>query len=220
MQDNNFPLKQFLEIPYAQLEEMNLRAKEKQQSVDSKQLEEEYRLYLQKEKKLKAVTLCFTDIEGRFHMLDYDKKYLLDSSDVIIDDGTGRVIDLPGIMGTENSVVTPQTKRILFFIENNNPILIRKTSLRYGIRTMAASINEKHPDPQTTKEAFLRGIQLYQKYAGAKIAGRLIDIYPHPVKSKSINVSINFIKSSSSATWGCFFSVFINLMLSGGTGIS
>jgi len=88
MQDNNFPLKQFLEIPYAQLEEMNLRAKEKQQSVDSKQLEEEYRLYLQKEKKLKAVTLCFTDIEGRFHMLDYDKKYLLESSSNLTFDGS------------------------------------------------------------------------------------------------------------------------------------
>ena len=34
------------------------------------------------------------------------KKYRLDSEDIIIDDGAGRVIDLPGIMGTANSVVT------------------------------------------------------------------------------------------------------------------
>lgn len=88
MQDNNLPIKNFLEIPYEELEEMNLKAKEKQQTVDSKQLEAEYRLYLQKEKRIKAVTLCFTDIEGRFHMLDYDKKYLLESSSNLTFDGS------------------------------------------------------------------------------------------------------------------------------------
>lgn len=82
------PLKNFLEIPYDRLEEMNLRAKEKQQSTDPKELEKEYRLYFQKEKRIKAVTLCFTDIEGRFHMLDYDKKYLLESAENLTFDGS------------------------------------------------------------------------------------------------------------------------------------
>ncbi len=121
------------------------------------------------------------------------KSYLLNEEDVIIDDGTGRVIDLPGIMGTENSVVTSQTKRIIFFIESNNPTLIRRTSMRYGIRTMAASINEKHPDPELAKSAMLRGIELYQQIAGGKIAGSLIDIYPHKTVPKKIIVSVNFI---------------------------
>lgn len=88
MQDNNLFLKNFLEISYEQLEEMNLKAKEKQQSEDPRQLEEQYRLYLQKEKRIKAITLCFTDIEGRFHMLDYDKKYLLDSALNLTFDGS------------------------------------------------------------------------------------------------------------------------------------
>lgn len=88
MQDNNSSLKNFLEISYEQLEEMNLKAKEKQQTEDPKLLEKEYRLYLQKEKRIKAITLCFTDIEGRFHMLDYDKKYLLDSASNLTFDGS------------------------------------------------------------------------------------------------------------------------------------
>lgn len=86
--DNNLPLKNFLEIPYEILEEMNLKAKEKADSVDIKLLEEECRQYLVKEKRIKAVTLCFSDIEGRFHMLDYDKKYLLDSSLNLTFDGS------------------------------------------------------------------------------------------------------------------------------------
>ncbi|MDD5415686.1 MAG: glutamine synthetase family protein [Candidatus Daviesbacteria bacterium] len=88
MQDDNTQLKNFLEIPYEELEEMNLKAKEKQQVADPQLLEKEYRLYLQKEKRIKAITLCFTDIEGRFHMLDYDKKYLLESASNLTFDGS------------------------------------------------------------------------------------------------------------------------------------
>lgn len=123
-----------------------------------------------------------------------NKKYLLSGEDVIIDDGTGRVIDLPGIMGTENSIVTADTRRIFFFIESNNPIFIRKTSMRYGIRTMAATINEKHPDPNLVKIALFLGIELYQEVAGGKIAGEVIDIYPKPAKPNSIDVTENFIE--------------------------
>lgn len=121
------------------------------------------------------------------------KTYLLNEEDVIIDDGTGRIIDLPGIMGTENSVVTRDTRRIIFFIESNNPVLIRKTSMRYAIRTMAATINEKHPDPELVKTAMLRGIELYQKFAGGKVAGELIDIYHGKTIPKKISVSDSFI---------------------------
>lgn len=121
------------------------------------------------------------------------KKYLLNEEDVIIDDGTGRVIDLPGIMGTENSVVTNNTRRIIFFIESNNPVLIRKTSMRYAIRTMAATINEKHVDPELVQTALFRGIELYQNHAGAKEASEIIDIYPNKARSKNVTVSAGFI---------------------------
>jgi len=82
------PLRNFLEIPYDMLEEMNLSAKAKRDSVDPKAQEEEYKAYLKSEKRIKAVTLCFTDIEGKFHMLDYDKKFLLDSTDNLTFDGS------------------------------------------------------------------------------------------------------------------------------------
>jgi glutamine synthetase len=81
-------LKVFLEIPYDELEELNLKARAKRDIVDPKVQEAEYRAYLLKEKRLKAVTLCFSDIEGRFHMLDYDKKFLLESADNLTFDGS------------------------------------------------------------------------------------------------------------------------------------
>ena len=82
-------LRNFLEIPYDQLEEMNLEAKHARlERVDPRSLEEQRRKYLTDEKRIKAVTVCFTDLEGRFHMLDYDKKFLLKSADNLTFDGS------------------------------------------------------------------------------------------------------------------------------------
>lgn len=85
---NDKQLKNFLEISYDDLEVMNLKAKSNGEKANKALLEKEYRAYLQKEKRIKAVTMCFTDLEGRFHMLDYDKKFLLDSANNLTFDGS------------------------------------------------------------------------------------------------------------------------------------
>ncbi|NDC37140.1 MAG: glutamine synthetase, partial [Proteobacteria bacterium] len=82
-------LRNFLEIPYDELEEKNLEAKEKVlKRTSDDDLRSLYVDYLKKEKRIKAVTVCFSDIEGRFHMLDYDKKFLLSSLDNLTFDGS------------------------------------------------------------------------------------------------------------------------------------
>ena len=83
------PLRDFLEIPYEQLEEMNLEAKEARLArVPDHEIEEKRRKYLADETRIKAVTVCFSDLEGRLHMLDYDKKFLLRSADHLTFDGS------------------------------------------------------------------------------------------------------------------------------------
>jgi len=82
-------LRNFLEIPYDELEQLNLEAKEKvAKRTSDDELREHYLRYLHEEKRIKAVTVCFTDIEGRFHMLDYDKKFLIKSYDNLTFDGS------------------------------------------------------------------------------------------------------------------------------------
>lgn len=82
-------LREFLEIPYDSLEEMNLKAKdERLQRVPMEKIRESRVRYLTDEKRIKAVTVCFTDLEGRLHMLDYDKKFLLKSYDNLTFDGS------------------------------------------------------------------------------------------------------------------------------------
>ncbi len=122
-----------------------------------------------------------------------NKTYTLSSSDIIIDDGTGKIIDFPGIMGTSNSVVTPDTKRIIFFIESNDPVSIRRSSMKYGIRTKAATLNEKSPDFYLARFALNQGVRYFIKYAMGKVAGTIIDIYSAEPKPTIIHTDFQFI---------------------------
>jgi len=51
-------------------------------------IQEERLKYLTDEKRIKAVTVLFSDLEGRLHMLDYDKKFLIKSWDNLTFDGS------------------------------------------------------------------------------------------------------------------------------------
>ncbi len=86
---SNPALRDFLEIPYDEMEELNLEAKKQRLNREKPDKIREQRMkYLTDEKRIKAVTVCFTDLEGRLHMLDYDKKFLLGSADNLTFDGS------------------------------------------------------------------------------------------------------------------------------------
>jgi len=79
----------FLELSYEELEELNLRAKDQRKKrVAPEKIQEERLKYLTDTKGIKAVTVVFSDLEGRLHMLDYDKKFLVKSYDNLTFDGS------------------------------------------------------------------------------------------------------------------------------------
>jgi glutamine synthetase len=82
-------LRDFLVLSYAELEEKNLEAKRQRSArIPLDKLQDERLKYLSGEKRIKAVTVMFSDLEGRLHMLDYDKKFLLKSADNLTFDGS------------------------------------------------------------------------------------------------------------------------------------
>lgn len=83
-------MQDYLEIPYDELAELNLEAKAKRasHSTSADDIREERIRYLTDENGIKAITVCFSDLEGRLHMLDYDKKFLLNSVDNLTFDGS------------------------------------------------------------------------------------------------------------------------------------
>jgi glutamine synthetase len=82
-------LRNFLSLGYDELEQLNLKAKEQRNNrVAAHKIQEERIKYLTDEKRIKAVTVLFSDLEGRLHMLDYDKKFLIKSWDNLTFDGS------------------------------------------------------------------------------------------------------------------------------------
>jgi glutamine synthetase len=82
-------LRDFLSLSYGELEDLNLNAKEQRKNrVAAETIQEERLKYLTDEKRIKAVTVMFSDLEGRLHMLDYDKKFLIKSWDNLTFDGS------------------------------------------------------------------------------------------------------------------------------------
>ncbi len=81
-------LAKFLELSYDELEERNLDMLGKLETKSDEELEKEYSAFLRSEKAIKAVTICFSNVEGRFHMLDYDKTFFLSSYENLTFDGS------------------------------------------------------------------------------------------------------------------------------------
>jgi glutamine synthetase len=79
----------FLALSYEELEELNLQAKADRMSrLPIEEVRDKRIKYLTDQKHIKAVTVLFSDLEGRLHLLDYDKKFLLGSHENLTFDGS------------------------------------------------------------------------------------------------------------------------------------
>ncbi len=117
----------------------------------------------------------------KFVTLDGEKYQTL-GGEIVFENKAGEIIDLPAIKGTQNTGVGPDTKNILFWIENLDANKVRFASMSHAIRTVAAQLNEKNVDPHLGKTVLLKGAELYQQLTGAKIASELYDQFPNERK--------------------------------------
>jgi len=113
---------------------------------------------------------------------------------IIIEDGGGRIIDLCGIMGGDNSQVYDKTKRVLLFVQTYDPVKIRQACQKLAFRTDAASRFEKGVDPEGVMVAIKRAVEMFVENCEAKIASNLIDIYPNPPKTKTVDLKFNHLQ--------------------------
>lgn len=116
------------------------------------------------------------------------KTHILPGDDIVIEDGSGRLIDLCGIMGAENSSIKSSTKNVVLFLQTYDPSHIRKTMMSLAHRTEAGSLFEKGTDPELVMPAILKGMEMIKELAGGAVASKIYDIYPSPYKSHQVSV--------------------------------
>lgn len=109
------------------------------------------------------------------------KKRAMTLHDALVTNGK-RILGIAGVMGGLDSEITDKTTEIILEVACWNPVMIRKTSQRHGLRSEAATRFEKSLDPEYTGFAFQRACQLITKICkGSFFGGPVTDIYPlHP----------------------------------------
>lgn len=133
--------------------------------------------------------------ETKFISLD-NKERILKSTDLTISNANS-VMCIAGVYGGLESGVGAQTKNI--FIESAwfNPQSIRKSSLRLGLRTDAATRFEKGVDISNTVNVLKRAAALIVELCGGELSSNIIDIYPQPIEPKSVGLKYHYLKKLS-----------------------
>ena len=145
--------------------------------------------------KIKGAKMILRESAGGEKLTTLDgQTRVIPEGTIIIEDGEGRIIDLCGIMGGENSAIDEETTRVVVFVQTYDPVRIRNTCQKMGFRTEAASRFEKGIDPENVMLAMKKATAMMEDLTLANVASNVTDLYPEPQKSKTVSVSLSKIE--------------------------
>ena len=124
-----------------------------------------------------------------FTTLDGVERKLTDS-DLMICNATNPMC-IAGVFGGLDSGVTEATTSIFIESAYFNPVSVRKTARRFGLNTDSSFRFERGIDPNQTIYALKRAAMLVKELAGGEISSEIVDIYPSPIESFSVEVSLD-----------------------------
>jgi phenylalanyl-tRNA synthetase beta chain len=100
--------------------------------------------------------------------------------DLVIADAR-RAVALAGVMGGRDSEISQDTKKVLLESAWFDPVAIRRTSKRHGLRTEASYRFERGADIEATLVCADRCIRMIQELAGGELDPAPVDAYPKPL---------------------------------------
>ncbi|NDE09393.1 MAG: phenylalanine--tRNA ligase subunit beta [Chitinophagia bacterium] len=125
-----------------------------------------------------------------------EKQRTLSTDDLMICNAEAPMC-IAGVYGGLKSGVSNETKNIFLESAWFNPTSIRKTSIRHGLRTDAATRFEKGVDISNTVNVLKRAALMIQEIAGGEIASDIIDVYPDPKAKAEITIKYHYLKKLS-----------------------
>jgi len=102
-----------------------------------------------------------------------------------------------GVYGGLHSSVKKNTRNIFLESAWFNPLTIRKTSLRHGLRTDAVTRFEKGVDISNTVNVLKRAAVMIKEIAGGEIASDITDVYPTPRIKTEVALRYHYLKKLS-----------------------
>jgi len=125
-----------------------------------------------------------------------DKERKLSKEDLMICNSQEPMC-IAGVFGGISSGVKESTKNIFLESAWFNPVDIRKTSFRHGLRTDAATRFEKNTDISNTVQVLKRAALLIKELAGGSISSDIIDVYPDKKEKIQIHLKHHYLKKLS-----------------------
>ena len=130
-----------------------------------------------------------------------EKERKVNAEDLMICNGNSEPMCFAGVFGGQGSGVTPSTKNVFLESAWFNPVDIRKTSFRHGLRTDAATRYEKNVDISNTVNVMKRAALLIKELGGGEIASDIIDVYPNPVQQPQVQLKYSFLRKLSGKSY-------------------
>jgi phenylalanyl-tRNA synthetase beta chain len=96
---------------------------------------------------------------------------------------------IAGVFGGIGSGVKESTTSVFLESAYFNPVSVRKTSKRHGLKTDASFRFERGTDPDMTVFALKRAALLIQQVAGGIISSDISDLYPNPVEPFAVDIT-------------------------------
>jgi phenylalanyl-tRNA synthetase beta chain len=131
----------------------------------------------------------------KFVTLD-EKERKLSKDDLMICNETEGMC-IAGVFGGLRSGVTNTTTNIFLESACFDPVTIRKTSFRHGLRTDAASRFEKGTDISATANVLKRAALLIKEICGGEIASDIVDVYPEAKEKVQVAMKHHYLKKLS-----------------------
>jgi phenylalanyl-tRNA synthetase beta chain len=135
-----------------------------------------------------ALVVRAAEVGARFRTLDGFERELL-RGDLLIADGN-QAVALAGIIGGENSEVSPTTKALALEVAAFDPDAVRKTAKRLGIKTESSYRFERFVDPNRVRVAHEWLQRLIVTMVGGQ-ASVILDSYPSPAPTCTIDFPIS-----------------------------
>ncbi|SJZ34490.1 phenylalanine--tRNA ligase subunit beta [Sediminibacterium ginsengisoli] len=104
---------------------------------------------------------------------------------------------IAGVFGGLKSGVTEKTVNIFLESAWFAPVSIRKTSVKHGLRTDAATRFEKGVDISATVQVLKRAAMLIKEIAGGQLSSDVTDIYPDPKPKTEVAIKYHYLKKLS-----------------------
>ena len=96
---------------------------------------------------------------------------------------------IAGVFGGLDSGITDSTTSVFLESAYFDPVSIRRTSKRLGIKTDASFRYERGADPEIIPFAAARAALLIQELAGAKVVGKIREVYPEKIERRKVSLS-------------------------------